>query len=130
MTTSFIFLSSDKLLELFAHLHVFSYHNGADDFFQHKKFLSFYSHKITLFFIIVKTVLQTDFFCNKFRRANNLFGPPSYHLRYFSKDKRKTLWEYNDCNGEGRAQGRRKTKCRGGVERENEIATCEIFHKP
>ena len=105
MTTSFIFLSSDKLLELFAHLHVFSYHNGADDFFRHKKFLSFYSHKITLFFIIVKTVLQTDFFCNKFRRTNNLFGPPSYHLRYFSKDKRKTLWGHNDCNGGGEGTG-------------------------
>ena len=40
MTTSFIFLSSDKLLELFAHLYVFSYHDGADDFFRHKKFLT------------------------------------------------------------------------------------------
>ena len=88
------------------------------------KFLSFYSHKITLFFIIVKTVLQTDFFRNKFRRTNNL-------LRYFSKDKRKRLWGHNDYNGGGGEEPlRRKTKYRGGVERENEIATCEIFHKP
>ena len=32
--------------------------------------------------------------------------------------------------GEGRMWGRSKTKYRGGVERENEIALCEIFNKP
>ena len=52
--------------------------------------MSFYSHRITLFFIIVKTVLQTDFFRNKFRYTNNLFGPP---YATFLKTKRK---DYGD----------------------------------
>lgn len=81
----------------FVRHYVFFHHKSADSFFYVQKFLLFYSHKITLFFIIVKTVLQTDFFRNKFRRTNNLFGPPPRVLRYFSKDKRKTLWGHNDC---------------------------------
>ena len=52
-----------------------------------------------IFRLHCKVILQTDFFRNKFRRTNNLFGPPPCRLRYFSKDKRKTLWEYNVCNG-------------------------------
>lgn len=57
-----------------------------------------------IFRLRCKTVLQTDFFCNKFRRINNLFGPSSCRLRYFSKDKRKTLWRHKYCycyRGEG-----------------------------
>lgn len=38
-----------------------------------------------------------DIFVIVFRRTNNLFGPPPCHLRYFSKDKRKTLWGHKYC---------------------------------
>ena len=47
-----------------------------------------------IFRLHCKTVFQTDFFRNKFRCTNNLFGPPPCRLRYFSIDKRKTLWRH------------------------------------
>ena len=85
-----------------------------------------------IFRLHCKVILQTDFFCNKFRRTNNLFGLPSYHLRYFSKDKRKRLWghKYFHCY-----RGRDNLPSRGGQMpgrggKENEIAICEIFNKP
>lgn len=63
-------------------------------------------------------VLQTDFFRNKFRRTNILFGAPSCRLRYFSKDKRKTLWRH--CGVEGKMM--RAEQCMWGGEKiENEI---------
>ena len=75
-----------------------------------------------IFRLHCKTVLQTDFFCNKFRRTNILFGPPSYRLRYFSKDKRKTLWghKYCYCGVEGRMM-RPSQHMWGGEKIENEI---------
>ena len=50
-----------------------------------------------IFRLHCKMVLQTDFFRNKFWRTNILFGAPSCRLRYFSKDKRKTLWGHKYC---------------------------------
>lgn len=77
--------------------------------------------KLFSFPTIVTTVLQTDFFCNKFRRTNNLFGPPSCLLRYFSKDKRKTLWGHNDCYCWGRGGGRTATKRNTGMGRKGKM---------
>ena len=51
-----------------------------------------------------------DIFVIVFRRTNNLFGPPSYRLRYFSKDKRKTLWGHNVCYCWGRGERRAATE--------------------
>lgn len=75
-----------------------------------------------IFRLHCKTVLQTDFFCNKFRRTNILFGPPSCRLRYFSKDKRKTLWghKYYYCGVEGKMM-RPSQHMWGGEKIENEI---------
>lgn len=56
-----------------------------------------------------------DIFVIVFRRTNNLFGPPSYRLRYFSKDKRKTLWGHNDCYCWGRGGSVAATKRNTGM---------------
>ena len=94
-------------------------------FSTHRNFCRSILIKLFSFSTIVKMVLQTDFFRNNFRHTNNL-------LRYFSKDKRKRLWEhkYYYCYRGRGALPSRGGKYRGGVERENEIALCEIFHKP
>ena len=59
-------------------------------FSTHRNFCRSILIKLFSFPTIVKMVLQTDFFRNEFRRTNNL-------LRYFSKDKRKTLWGHKYC---------------------------------
>ena len=101
-------------------------------FSTHRNFCRSILIKLFSFSTIVKTVLQTDFFRNKFQRTNNLFGPPSCRLRYFSKDKRKTLWEhkYYYCYRGGVVLPSRGGQMPGWGGRENEIALCEIFHKP
>ena len=73
-------------------------------FSTHRNFCRSILIKLFSFPTIVKMVLLTDFFCNKFRRANNL-------LRYFSKDKRKRLWghKYYYCY-----RGRVALPSRGG----------------
>ena len=75
-----------------------------------------------IFRLHCKTVLQTDFFRNKFRCTNILSGAPSCRLRYFSKDKRKTLWEhkYCYCGVEGKMMWA-SPRMWGGEEIENEI---------
>ena len=72
-----------------------------------------------IFRLHCRMVLQTDFFRNKFRRTNILSGAPSCRLRYFSKDKRKTLWEHK-CGVEGKMM-RSSPRMWGGEEIENEI---------
>ena len=65
-------------------------------FSTHRNFCRSILIKLFSFSTIVKMVLQTDFFGNKFRRTNNL-------LRYFSIDKRKRLWrdKYSPATGGG-----------------------------
>ena len=85
--------------------------------------------KLFSFSTIVKMVLQTDFFRNNFRRTNNLFGPP---CATFLKTKGKGYGDISIATATGGGITCRPVagKYRGGVGRENEIATCEIFNKP
>ena len=65
---------------------------------------------------------HVDIFVIIFRCTNILFGPPSCRLRYFSKDKRKMLWEHKHCycGVEGKMM-RASPRMWGGEEIENEI---------
>ena len=62
---------------------------------------------------------HVDIFVIVFRCTNILFGAPSCRLRYFSKDKRKRLWEHK-CGVEGKMM-RLSPHMWGGEKIENEI---------